>query len=261
MKRWTILLYGIFSYLMFFGVFLYMVLFIGNIWVAKSLDSEPFSSFGFALAVNVFLIFAFAVQHSAMARPRFKRWFTKIIPGSAERSTYVLASNIAVILILVFWQPMGGMIWQAENELLKSAIYAIYFLGWVVLFLSTCMICHFDLFGLRQVWLQFKGEKYSNYEFRVPFAYKYVRHPIYVGWLMIVWAAPVMTVAHLVFSLGMTVYILVAVPWEENDLIATFGDKYTDYQKQVPMLIPNPLAQKNGRELENARKANSYFRQ
>ena len=229
---------------MFFGVFLYMVLFIGNLWAPKSLDGEPVSNFGYAIAMNAVLMIAFGIQHSAMARPRFKRWITKYIPKSAERSTYVMASNVAVILIMVFWQPIGGVIWQADSELLKSVIYTFYFLGWVVLFLSTCMICHFDLFGLRQVWLHFNGKKYTNYEFRVPFAYKYVRHPIYVGWLMIVWAAPMMTVAHLIFSLGMTAYILLAVPWEENDLIATFGDKYTDYQRQVPMLMPNPLVQK-----------------
>lgn len=258
MKRWTILLYGMFSYLMFFGVFLYMVLFAGNLLVPKSLDSEPVSSFGFALTVNLLLIFAFAVQHSVMARPRFKRWLTKFIPESAERSTYVLASNIAVILIMAFWQPMGGVIWQAESMVLKSAITALYFLGWVVLFLSTCMICHFDLFGLRQTWLQFTGKKYTNYEFRAPFAYKYVRHPIYVGWLMIVWAAPLMSIAHLVFSLGMTVYILIAITWEENDLIATFGDKYTDYQKNVPMLIPSPRTQNSDQRIERPVKQKAY---
>lgn len=251
MKRWIILLYGIFSYLMFFGVFLYMVLFVGNMLVPKSLDSEPVSGFAFALTVNLALIFAFGVQHSVMARPRFKRWLTKFIPEPAERSTYVLASNLAVILIMAFWQPMGGIVWQAENVVLKSAITAVYFLGWTVLFLSTCMICHFDLFGLRQVWLQFTGKTYMNYEFRTPFAYKYVRHPIYVGWLMIIWAAPLMSVAHLVFSLGMTLYILVAIPWEENDLIATFGEKYTNYRRKVPMLIPSPRVQDTGQAIEN----------
>lgn len=258
MKRWTILLYGIFSYLMFFGVFIYMVLFAGNILIPKSLDSEPISGFAFALTVNLLLIFAFAVQHSTMARPWFKRWLTKFIPESAERSTYVLASNIAVIMIMAFWQPMGATIWQVESTLLKSAVMSVYFLGWAVLFLSTCMICHFDLFGLRQVWTQFTGQQYSNYEFRVPFAYKYVRHPIYVGWLMIIWATPVMSIAHLVFSMGMTVYILAAIPWEENDLIATFGKKYTDYQKSVPMLVPSPRARTSTHPAENTGNSGVY---
>ena len=244
MKRWMILLYGITSYLMFFGVFLYAVLFVGNFWIPNTLDSEPRVELITAIAINLSLLVVFAIQHSGMARPAFKDWLTKFVPEPAERSTYVLMSNIAMILFYAFWQPMGGTVWAIENSFAVGAVYGMYFLGWGLLFISTCAICHFDLFGLRQVWFYFRGKKYIPYEFRIPKLYTVVRHPIYVGWLMILWAAPVMTVSHLLFAVGTTAYILVAIQLEERDLVTQFGKKYINYRKDVPMLIPGLASKK-----------------
>ncbi len=238
MKRWMVLLYGCTSYLIFFGVFLYAVLFVGNFWIPNSLDSSPRVDLLAAIGINLGLLTMFAVQHSGMARPGFKNWLTRYIPEPVERSTYVLLSNIAMILIFAFWQPMGGTVWSVSGQFLAGAIYGLYFLGWLVLFVSTFAICHFDLFGLRQVWLYFRGRPYVPHEFRIPMIYTVVRHPIYVGWLMIFWAAPVMTFSHLLFAVGTTCYILVAIQLEERDLIQQFGQKYTQYKQQVPMLIP-----------------------
>ena len=238
MKRWLILLYGVVSYLMFFGVFLYSILFVGNIWIPNTLDSEPRVELLTAIGINLALLTFFAVQHSGMARPGFKQWLTKFIPESAERSTYVLMSNVAMILVFVFWQPMGGTVWSFENAFAVGSIYGIYFLGWALLFVSTCAICHFDLFGLRQIWLNFRGQPYVPYEFRIPALYTVVRHPIYVAWLMIFWSAPVMTFSHLLFAVGTTAYILVAIQLEERDLVKHFGQEYVDYRESVPMLVP-----------------------
>lgn len=242
MKRWLILIYGVASYLMFFGVFLYAVLFIGNLVIPKTLDSQPVVGFWLALAINLGLLSVFAIQHSGMARPAFKRWLTRYIPESAERSTYVLLSNIAMILLFIFWQPMGGAVWEVKNGVGQAIIYSFYFAGWAIVFVSTCAISHFDLFGLRQVWLQFQGKEYEPYPFKIPFLYRMVRHPLYVGWLTVIWATPTMSIAHLVFALITTTYILVAIQLEERDLIGVFGSKYRDYRKNVPMLIPIPRA-------------------
>lgn len=244
MKRWIILIYGVASYLMFFGVFLYSVLFIGNFWIPNTLDSEPRVDLFTAVLINLGLLTFFAVQHSGMARPAFKKWLTRYIPEPAERSTYVLMSNIAMILYFVFWQPMGGTVWAFENSFLVGAVYGLYFLGWGLLFVSTFAICHFDLFGLRQIWLFFNGKKYVPYEFKIPNLYTIVRHPIYVGWLMIIWASPVMSFSHLLFAAGSTVYILSAIQLEERDLIAHFGHKYKDYRRRVPMLVPGLASKK-----------------
>jgi protein-S-isoprenylcysteine O-methyltransferase Ste14 len=237
MKRLAIFLYGIVSYAVFFASFLYGIGFIGNLWVPKSIDSARDVALGTALGVNLALLALFAVQHSVMARPAFKRWWTRIVPEPAERATYVLFSSLALILLFWFWQPMGGVVWSITSEGGVDAMYAIYAAGWLLLLYVTFLIDHFDLFGLRQVWLQLVGKPITAIRFKTPWLYRQVRHPLYVGWLMIFWATPTMTVAHLVFAIMTTAYILVAIQFEERDLIAAHPE-YADYRKRVPALIP-----------------------
>jgi protein-S-isoprenylcysteine O-methyltransferase Ste14 len=181
----------------------------------------------------------FAVQHSVMARPAFKRWWTRIVPEAAERSTYVLFSSLALIALFWFWQPMGGVIWEVSAPLGVDIAYAIYAAGWALLLYCTFLIDHFDLFGLRQVWLQLVGRPFTPLAFKTPWLYRQMRHPLYVGWLMIFWATPRMTVTHLVFAVMTTAYILVAIQLEERDLIAAHPE-YAEYKKRVPMLVPIP---------------------
>ncbi len=241
MKRWIILLYGIFSYALFHGVFLYAILFIGNLFISNSLDGATRMNLVPAILINLVLLAAFAIQHSGMARQPFKDVLNRYIPESAERSTYVLMSNVAMILLFSFWQPLGGSIWAASSQAMIGLAYALYFAGWAIVLYSTFAICHFDLFGLRQVWMQFRGQPYQPQEFRIPAVYKIVRHPLYVGWIMVAWATPTMTASHLFFAVGITGYILAAIQLEERDLVRHFGSKYAQYRKRVPMLIPNLL--------------------
>jgi len=238
-KKLFVLLYGIFAYTMFFGIFLYSIAFTGNIWIARSLDSPQQVSMAAAILIDLLLLTVFAVQHSVMARPFFKKWLTKYIPEPAERSTYVLMSNLAMILLLAFWQPIGPVIWQIENVTMSIVIYGLFFLGWAILFTSTCLINHFDLFGLRQVWLYFIGKPYTQLRFRTPGFYKFVRHPLYVGWIMIFWFSPVMSASHLLFAVACTAYILIAIQFEERDLEAALGVDYRRYKNEVPMLVPS----------------------
>jgi protein-S-isoprenylcysteine O-methyltransferase Ste14 len=237
MKRLAIFLYGIACYAVFFGTFLYAIGFIGNLWVPKSIDSPRDVALGTALLVNLGLLGLFAVQHSVMARPAFKRWWTRIVPEPAERSTYVLFSSLALIVLFWFWQPMGGVVWNITSPAGVDAMYVVFAAGWLLLLYVTFLIDHFDLFGLRQVWLQLVGKPFTPVTFKTPWLYRQVRHPLYVGWLMIFWATPTMTVAHLVFAVMTTAYILVAIQFEEHDLIAAHPE-YADYKKRVPSLIP-----------------------
>jgi protein-S-isoprenylcysteine O-methyltransferase Ste14 len=237
MKRTSIFIYGIFSYVVFFATFLYLVGFIGNLWVPKSIDSSPEVALVNALLIDLALVAIFGIQHSVMARPAFKRWWTRIVPESAERSTYVLLSSLALILLMVFWQPMGGMVWTVMSAPGRIAMYGAFAFGWGLLLLSTFLISHFDLFGLRQVWLQLLGKPYQPVSFRMPMLYRHVRHPLYVGWLFSIWATPTMTVTHLVFAIATTAYILIAIPFEERDLIAEHPE-YAEYRRRVPMLVP-----------------------
>ncbi|MEJ0085733.1 MAG: methanethiol S-methyltransferase [Pseudomonadota bacterium] len=237
MKRLAIFLYGIVCYAVFFGTFLYAIGFIGNLWVPKSIDSSRDVALGTALLVNLGLLGLFAVQHSVMARPWFKRAWTRIVPEPAERSTYVLFSSLALIALFWFWQPMGGVVWNITSAAGIDAMYAFYAAGWVLLLYVTFLIDHFDLFGLRQVWLQLVGRPFTAVTFKTPWLYRQVRHPLYVGWLMIFWATQTMTVAHLVFAIMTTAYILVAIQFEERDLIAAHPE-YAEYKKRVPSLIP-----------------------
>jgi methanethiol S-methyltransferase len=237
-KRSLALAYGLGSYAVFFAVFLYAIGFIGNLWVPTTLDASPETSFATALLINLGLLSLFAVQHSGMARPAFKRWWTRIVPRPVERSTYVLLSSLALVALFIFWQPMGGIVWQLEDGFARTAVYGLYFTGWGIVLLATFLINHFDLFGVRQVWLHFRGREYTRLKLEEPFLYRYVRHPLYVGWLTVFWAAPTMTVAHLVFAMVTTAYILVAIRWEERDLVAEHGRAYEEYRRRVPMLVP-----------------------
>jgi methanethiol S-methyltransferase len=246
MKRFIVFVYGLASYAVFLGVFLYAIGFIGNLWVPKSMDSPREVGLLQALLVDLGLLGLFAVQHSVMARPAFKRWWTRVIPEAAERSTYVLFSSLALIVLFYAWQPIGGVVWAVESSAATHAFHLAYAAGWALLLYCTFLIDHFDLFGLRQVWLHLRGRPYTPVPFRTPWLYRQVRHPLYVGWLMIFWATPVMTLAHLLFAIMTTGYILVAIQFEERDLIAAHPE-YADYRRQVPMLVPLKRNGKRGK--------------
>jgi len=242
LSRLLIFGYGILSYASFLGVFLYAVAFLGNFYIPNSIDADPAGPVSRALAINLALLGGFAVQHSVMARPFFKRWWTRIVPEAAERSTYVLFSNLAMIALFVFWQPMGGLVWNVEAQPMRSIILAFYFIGWAVLFYATLLIDHFDLFGLRQAWMHLRNIPYTAPQFAERGMHQVVRDPIYVGWLMIFWFTPTMSVAHLLFAVTTTLYILAAIQLEERDLINEHGEAYRSYQKRVRMITPLPKA-------------------
>jgi len=251
MRRIIVFTYGVTCYLIFLGTFLYAIGFVGNFLVPKSLDSVPAMTFGQALLVNVGLLSLFALQHSIMARPAFKRWWTKLVPPPVERSTYVLFSSLALLLLFWQWQPMGGRIWQIENSPGRLLLYSLFTFGWLLVLVSTFLINHFDLFGLRQVYLYLCGKEYTTLKFATPGPYKLLRHPLYVGWFFAFWATPTMTVAHLVFAVLTVAYILIAIQLEERDLLTAHGEAYAEYRRQVPMLVPRFFA-KNGMSQQTA---------
>lgn len=236
-NRITAFVYGVVCYLLFLATFLYAIGFLGNFGVPKSIDSGPQVPLGYALLINIALLGVFAVQHSVMARQWFKEAWTEIIPKPVERSTYVLFSSLALILLFWIWEPMGGVIWSLESSAAKVTLYSLYALGWIIVLVSTFLINHFDLFGLRQVWLHLRGAEYTPLPFRTPGLYRYIRHPLYLGWLLVFWSAPVMTVAHLVFAVATTAYILIAIQFEERDLVR-FHREYAEYKQRVPMILP-----------------------
>jgi methanethiol S-methyltransferase len=244
MSRVGIFAYGILSYLVFFAVFLYGIGFIGGFLTPTTLDSPAAMPPLKAFMIDLGLLTAFAIQHSGMARPAFKRWWTQIIPQAAERSTYVLLSSLALVALYVLWKPIGGVVWNAPSGWVRQSIIALYLFGWALLLYVTFLIDHFDLFGLRQVWRRFGNKTYRAPLFRTPSLYKLVRHPLYIGWLVIFWAAPTMTSAHLVFAIVTTAYILVAIRWEERDLEAAFGNVYVDYKSRTPMIVPRILGRR-----------------
>lgn len=237
MNRLLVLLYGILCYSVFLATFVYAVAFLGNFVIGNSIDAAPTAGVGQAIAVDIALLALFALQHSVMARPAFKRWWTRVVPAAAERSTYVLFSSLALLLLFWLWQPIGAVVWRVQSTVGQALLYAGYASGWVLLLVATFLIDHFDLFGLRQSWLYFRGRPYSNLAFRTPGLYKLVRHPIYVAWLLTFWCTPVMTAAHLLFALMTTAYILIAIQFEERDLTRAFPE-YENYRRRVPMLIP-----------------------
>ena len=239
MKKILIFLFGIFAYIVFLGAFLYAIGFVGNFIVPKSIDTGVESSFLQALLVNSLILSVFALQHSIMARPAFKRWWTKIVPKAAERSVYVLLSSLALLLIFWQWQPVKAIVWEVENPTLVLIIQALYFSGWLIILLSSFMINHFHLFGLKQIYDNFKNNPSSNMKFRKVFLYQIVRHPLMFGFLISFWATPLMTMGHFMFTIITSLYIYIAVKFlEERDLRKELGSVYEQYQEEVPMLIP-----------------------
>lgn len=237
MARILTLAYGAASYLIFFVTFLYAIGFLGNVIVPKALDSGPAGPWSTALAIDLALLSLFALQHSVMARPAFKWRITKIIPHAIERSTYVLASSLALLLLFWQWQPLGGVIWNADEPVVRGLLYAGFAFGWGLVLITTFVINHFDLFGLRQTWRAFRGQPQSPLRFVTPWLYRIVRHPLYVGWFFAFWCTPTMTVTHLLFAVITTAYILVAIQLEERDLTQAHPE-YADYRRNVPMLVP-----------------------
>ena len=235
--RIAVFVYGIVCYLAALATFAYLAAFLGNFVVPRSIDSAPQSPLWIALMVDLCLLVLFGVQHSVMARPVFKAMWTKVVPQAAERSTYVLFSSVAMFLLFWQWQPIGGVLWNIESVYGRITLFALYAVGWVTVLVTTFLINHFDLFGLRQVALQLIGRPYTGLRFRTPGPYKVVRHPLYVGWLMVFWSTPNMTAAHLLFAAGLTTYILIAIQYEERDL-TQMHNEYAEYRRRVPMMVP-----------------------
>jgi methanethiol S-methyltransferase len=240
MNKIISLAFGVISYLVFLGTFLYAIGFVGNIVVPKSIDSGIEGSAWSALLVNLVLLTIFALQHSVMARPEFKAAWTKIVPKPIERSVYVLFASSALLLLYWQWRPMTAIIWDVENAIGRTALLALFAVGWLTVLLSTFMINHFELFGLRQVYQHSRGVSPADLDFKTRFLYKFVRHPIMLGFIIAFWATPRMTVGHLLFAAVTTAYILVAIQLEERDLVNAHGETYIDYKRKVGMLVPIP---------------------
>lgn len=242
MSRFLALLYGTLSYVVFLVTFVYAIGFVAGFGVPKHIDNGIQASFAVALIIDLALLGLFAIQHSVMARPGFKRWWTKIVPEPIERSTYVLFSSLALIALFWWWRPLGPMLWNVENDVARVGLYSLSALGWLMVLTGTFMINHFDLFGLKQVWQYKRGAADTDTPHFVTRAfYRIVRHPLMLGFLIAFWATPTMSLGHLLFALMTTGYIVIAVKFlEERDLVAQFGDTYRDYQQRVPMLLPLP---------------------
>ncbi|HEX8190964.1 MAG TPA: isoprenylcysteine carboxylmethyltransferase family protein [Pyrinomonadaceae bacterium] len=238
LKRIAFFVYGCLGYLTFLGTFLYALGFVGNFGVPRTLDGPASGPLGVAFAIDAGLLALFAVQHSVMARGWFKEWWTRIVPKPLERSTYVLFSSLALILLFWQWRPLGGAVWSVEDPAWGLALRGLFAFGWGLVLVSTFLINHFDLFGLRQVWLYLSGRPYAALRLGTPALYRVVRHPLYVGWLFAFWMTPTMTLAHLLFSAATTAYILLAIRFEERDLAREHGEAYEEYRRSVPMLVP-----------------------
>ena len=237
--RALVLGYGTLCYVIFFATFLYAFAFVGNLAVPKTIDAGTQGGTAAALIVNLLLLSVFALQHTVMARQGFKNWWTRIVPEPIERSTYVLLSSLALILLFWLWRPMTAVLWSVEHSVGHAVLQGTFYAGWLIVLLSTFMISHFDLFGLRQVWLHWQDKSYGDLQFRTTGFYKLVRHPLQLGFVIGFWATPHMTVGHLLFAGVTTAYIIVALKFfEEPDLVRMFGDRYLKYRAQVPMLIP-----------------------
>mgnify|MGYP003291300035 CR=1 FL=1 len=240
MSRTLAFVYGLISYLVFFGSFLYAIGFVGNIVVPKSIDSGAAGPFVPSLIIDAVLLGLFAIQHSVMARQGFKRWWTQFIPKPIERSTYVLLSSLLLALLFWQWRPILSVVWDVANPIGSLALTALFWAGWLLVLASTFVINHFDLFGLRQVYLFLKGKQYTDLVFKKRFFYRFVRHPLLLGFMIAFWTTPKMTLGHLVFAIATTAYMLIAIQLEERDMANLHGDAYRQYQREVSMLIPLP---------------------
>jgi methanethiol S-methyltransferase len=237
-RRIGFFVYGALCYVIFLATFLYAIAFVGGFGVPTTLDGPATAPLAQGIAINAALLAIFAVQHSVMARRWFKERWTRIVSPVIERSTYVLAASLALILLFWQWRPLGGVVWSVEDPAGRAILYALFALGWLLVLSSTFLINHFDLFGLRQVWLHLRGRPYSKLKFGTPVLYRFVRHPLYAGFLLAFWMTPKMTHAHLLFASATTAYILLAIQFEERDLVHEHGEAYKSYRQKVPMLIP-----------------------
>jgi protein-S-isoprenylcysteine O-methyltransferase Ste14 len=237
-KRVAFFLYGFVSYAIFLGTFLYAIAFVGGFMVPATLDGEATAPLFEALAINVGLLGLFAVQHSVMARRWFKAWLTQFVSPVIERSTYVLCASLALLLLFAQWQPLGGLVWSVDDPAARTLLFVLFAWGWTQVLATTFLIDHFDLFGLRQVWRNLIGRPYTKPQFVMPAPYRVVRHPLYLGFLLAFWMTPRMTAAHLLFAVATTAYIVLAIQFEERDLVHEHGLAYQEYRQRVPMLIP-----------------------
>ena len=238
MGKFIAFLYGLVAYVVFFVTFLYAIGFVENLVVPKSIDTGPAAPLVEALIINLVLLSIFAIQHSVMARPQFKQWWLQFVPKSVERSTYVLLASLALILLFWQWRAMPTVVWQVANPAVANAVIALSFAGWLLVLASTFMINHFELFGLHQVFSNLSGRSMPTMHFKTPMLYNFVRHPIYLGFIIAFWAAPTMSAGHLLFAAVTTAYIFVGILLEERDLIDMFGDEYSRYRERVSMLLP-----------------------
>jgi protein-S-isoprenylcysteine O-methyltransferase Ste14 len=239
MSRAATLLFSLVAYAVFLATFLYLIAFVGNFpFVPITVDRGPEASVATAAAIDIALIALFGVQHSAMARQGFKRAWTRFVPWPAERSVYVLAASLALIVLFLAWRPIAGTVWSVENPLLANLLMGLFALGWLIVLLSTFLINHFELFGLQQAWFHMSGQQAAAPEFRQPFFYKLVRHPLYLGFFIAFWSTPVMSYGHLLLAGGMSLFMLIAIQLEERDLVTLFGAQYVEYRARVGMLIP-----------------------
>ena len=231
--------FAIIAYAIFFATFLYLIAFVGDLELApRTVDVGPDSPVGIAVAVDVALIALFGLQHSVMARQGFKRWWTRVVPWAVERSVYVLMASLALIILMTLWRPIDTIVWNVGDPLVSDLIWVVFWLGWGMVLLSTFLLNHFELFGLQQAWFHVRGRPWEKPVFRQPMFYRWIRHPLYLGFFMAFWAAPEMTAGHLLLAGGMSVFMLIAIQYEEKDLVALFGRDYEDYRQRAGMLLP-----------------------
>jgi protein-S-isoprenylcysteine O-methyltransferase Ste14 len=240
LKKVLFFLYGVVCYAVFFVTFLYAIGFVNNLYVPKSIDKGYQGGATYAWLVDLLLLTLFALQHSVMARPEFKKWWTRIVPWAVERSTYVLFASGSLILLFAFWRPLPGTIWDVQNAVLSGVLTGVYFFGWFTVLLGTFLINHFNLFGLQQVYSNLNNREPGTLAFVTPFFYKIVRHPIMLGFIIAFWSSPLMTIGHLLFSFATTAYILIAIQLEERDMAGVYGSEYKRYQREVSQIIPLP---------------------